>query len=84
MYFRNYGFGKSWLDYCLKSLVFKDPWKSNMAISSKHCSKLNGSTFAYLLINLRVIELEKLSLSNMQNLRTICEHIDCQSQVFSS
>ena len=26
----------------------------------------------------------KHSLGNMQNLRTVCEHIDCRSQVFVS
>ena len=30
---------------------------------------------------MKVIELEKVSLSNMENLRTVCEHIDCRSQV---
>ena len=38
----------------------------------------------YLSINMKGIELEKVSLSNMKNLPTVCEHIDCQSQVFSS
>ena len=34
------------------------------------------------MINLKAIELEKISLSNMQNARTVSEYIDCRSQVF--
>ena len=39
---------------------------------------------AYLLIIVNAIELEKVSLSNMQNRLTLCEHIDHRSQVYSS
>ena len=31
----------------------------------------------YLLITEKVIELEKVSVSDMQNLKIICQHIDC-------
>ena len=71
------------LDKCLKSPVFEDAWKSNMVNRAKHCSNLNESTFAYLLINVKDFELEKVSLSNMRNLWTVCEHIDFQRQIFS-
>ena len=33
----------------------------------------------YLLINVKAVILEKVSLSNMQNVWTVCEHIDCRS-----
>ena len=32
----------------------------------------------HLLINVKAIELEKVSLSDMKNLRTVSEHIDCR------
>ena len=63
------------LDKCLKSPVFEDAWKSNMVNRAKHCSNLNESTFAYLLINVKDFELEKVSLSNMRNLWTVCEQL---------
>ena len=84
MYFRSYGFRKTFLDKCLKSHVSQDRSKNNMVNGPKHCSNLNHNTFAYLSINVKAIELEKVSLSNMQNVRTISEHTDCRSQVFSS
>ena len=45
MYFRNYGFPKTWLDQCLKSPVPEDPTKSNMVNVPKHCSNLRGTSF---------------------------------------
>ena len=47
MYFRNYGFGKAWLDKCLKSAVSQYPLTSNIVNRPKHCSNsnLNGVTF---------------------------------------
>ena len=38
----------------------------------------------YLLVTVKVIELEKISFSAMQNLKTVFQHIDCRSQQFSS
>ena len=84
MYFSNYRLGKPWLHKCLKNPISKDLSESSMVNRTKHCSNVNRSTFAHLLINMKAIELEKVSLSNMQNLRTVCEHIDCRSQIFSS
>ena len=62
MYFRNYRLRKRWLDKSLKSNMVKGP---------KHCSNVNHSTFGYLLMNVKAIELEKVSLSDRQILRTI-------------
>ena len=84
MSFRDNGLTEPWLGKCLKSPVFEDSSKSNMVNGPKHCSNLNHSTLAYLLINVKAIELEKTSLSNMLNLQTVCKHIDCRSQTFSS
>ena len=84
MYSRNYGLGKPWLDKCLKNPISEDLSESSMVNRTKHCSNVNHSNFAHLLINVKAIELEKVSLSNMQNLGTVCEHIDCRAQAFSS
>ena len=84
MYFRNYGLRKPWLDKCLKSPVSKDSSKWNMVNGPKHSRNLNHSNLTYLLINVKAIELEKVSLSNMQNLRPVCEGIHCRSQVLFS
>ena len=46
MYFRNIGFGKPWLDKCLKSPLSEYSSKSNMVNGPKHCSNLNHSIFS--------------------------------------
>ena len=46
MYFRNYGLRKTLLEKCLKSVVSQYPSTSNMVKTPKHCSNLNGGTFA--------------------------------------
>ena len=56
MYFQNYRLRKPWEDKCIKSLIFEGNSKSNMVNGPKH-----------LLIKVMAIELEKVSLSNMQN-----------------
>ena len=71
MYFRNCGLPKTWLDQCLKSPVSEDPTKSNMVNKPKHCSNLKGTTLPYLLITGRSIALQKVSVSDVQNLKTI-------------
>ena len=83
MYFRNYGPRKPLLDKCLKSPVSEGPSKSNMLNQPKHCLNLNHSNLTIFIINGKIIELEKVSLSNKQNLRTVCEHIDSRSLTFS-
>ena len=54
MYFRNYGFPKTWLDQCLKSLVPDDPTKSNMVNAPKHCSNLRDTSFTIFIIHWEV------------------------------
>ena len=84
MHFRNYGFGKPSLDNCLKRPISEDSSKSNMGSGPKHYSNLNHSNFSRFIDQCEGNLIGKISLSNMQNLRTVCEHIDSQSQVFSS
>ena len=71
MYFRNYGLPKTWLDECLKSLVSDDSTKSNMVNGPKHCSNLKDTSLPYLLITGRSIALQKVSVSDVQNLKTV-------------
>ena len=37
----------------------------------EHCSNLNDSTFRYLLITLKVVALEEVSVSDTQNAKTV-------------
>ena len=71
MCFQNYGLPKTWLDECLKSLVSDDPTKSNMVNAPKHCAYLKETSLPYLLITGKSIVLQKISLSDVQNLKTV-------------
>ena len=62
---------KTWLDECLKSLVSDDPTKSNMVNAPKHCANLNDTSLPYLLITGKSIVLQKICLSDAQNLKTV-------------
>ena len=59
MYFRNYGFPKTWLDQCLKSPVSEDPSKNNMVNVPKHCSNLKNSSFTIFIVHWEVNYLTK-------------------------
>ena len=72
MYFRKYRLRKTRLDKCLESPVLEDHSTNNMVNEPKHGFNLNGSTFTVLLITGKVIELEKVTLSDMQSLETVC------------
>ena len=71
MYFRNYGFQKSWLDQCLKIPVSEDPSKSNMVNAPKHCSKLQECSFTIFVDHSEGNYLTKSFFSDMQNLKTV-------------
>ena len=71
MYFRTYGLPKRWLDQCLKSPVSEDPSKINMVNTTKHCSHSKDTSLPYLLITGKSIVLEKVSVSDIQNLKTV-------------
>ena len=76
MYFWNSLLPKRWLDKGLKSAVSEDPLRGNMVNWPKHCCNLDDSTFYHiywsLLITVKVIELEKVSFSAMENPKTVC------------
>ena len=71
MCFQNYGLPKTWLNECLKSPVSDDPTKSNMVNAPKHCANLKDISLPYLLITGKSIVLQKISLSDVQNLKTV-------------
>ena len=71
MSFRNYGLPKTWLDQCLKSPISEDPTKRNMVNAPKHCSNLKDSSLLYLLITGQSIVLQNVSVSHIQNLKTV-------------
>ena len=71
MYYRNYGLPKTLLDQWLKSPVSEDPTKSNMVNAPKHCSNLKDTSLPYLLITGKSIVLQKVSVSNIQHLKTV-------------
>ena len=60
-----------WLDQCLKSPVSEDPSKSNMINAPKYLEISMAAPLPYLLINVKAIDLEKVSLCEMQNLKTL-------------
>ena len=71
MYFRNYGLQKTWLDQCLKSPVSEHPTKSNIVNAPKHCSNLKDTSLPYLLITGKTIVLQNVSVSHIQNLKSV-------------
>ena len=71
MYFRNHGLPKTWLDQCLKSPVSEDPTKSSMVNAPKHSSNLKDTSLPYLLITGKSIVFQKVSVIDVQNLKTV-------------
>ena len=71
MYFPNYRLPKTWLDQYLKSPVSEDPTKSNIVNAPTHCSNLKDTSLPYLLITGKSIMLQKVSVSHIQNLKTV-------------
>ena len=72
MYFRNYGLAKTRLDKYLKSDVSHYPLTSNMVKATKHLSSYHGGIFIILIDHGQGIEFEKLNLSDMKNVITLC------------
>ena len=71
MYIRNYGLPKTSVDQCLKSPVSEDPTKSNMVNAPKHFSNLRNTSLPYLLITGKSIVIQKVSVSDVKNLKTV-------------
>ena len=60
-----------WLDQCLKSPVSEDSSKSNMVNEPKYVQILMTAPLPYLLINVKAIDLQEVSLSEMQTLKIV-------------
>ena len=54
-----------------KKSRFRGPTKSNMVNTPKHCSNLKDTSLPYLLITGNLAVLQKVSVSHMQNLKTV-------------
>ena len=54
-----------------KKPVSEDPTRSNMVNAPKHCSNLKDTPLPYLLITGKSIVSQKVSVSDMQNLKTL-------------
>ena len=72
MYSRCWRLPKTWLDKCLKSPVSEDLFRTNTEIGPNTVEIRWPAPLPYLLITLEAIELERISLSDMQNVTTIC------------
>ena len=71
MYLRNYWLQKMCLEECLKSPVSEHPSKSNMVNGREYIEIWMTAPLPDLLINAKGIDLEKVSLCEMQNLKTV-------------
>ena len=71
MHFRNYGLRKTWSIKSLKSPLSENPSTSNIVSRPQTFEIRTTPPLPYLLITLQDIELEKISLSNMQSLRNV-------------
>ena len=71
MYFWTYVLPITWLDKRLKSPFLEDPSTSDMVNGPKNVEIWTTAPLPYLLNPVKGVQLEKVSLSDMQNLRTI-------------
>ena len=60
-----------WLDQCLKSPVSEDSSKGNMVNRPKYVEICMTAALPYLLIAVKAIDFQKVSVSDMQNLKTV-------------
>ena len=67
-----------------KPLFQKNLRKSKFSWAPNTSETFTAALFSQFSINLGQSELEKISLSQIQTLRTVWEHFDCRSHVFPS
>ena len=72
MFFGTYELRKAWLEKCLKNPDSEDPSTSNMVNGRNTVEIWTTAPSAYLLIPVKTITVEKVSVSDMQNLSTVC------------
>ena len=70
MYFRHYGLPKTRLDKYKKETFPSTLQTSNMVNALKHCSNLHVARLPYSSITAKDFEFQKVTLSDMQNLKT--------------
>ena len=70
MYFQKYGPRITWLDQCLKSRVSSDPSEATWSTRPNIVEICMAAHLRYLLIAVKAIDLQKVSVSDMQNLKT--------------
>ena len=72
MHLRNYGLQKAWLDNCLKSPISEDHLTENVVTGQNAVSISTTAPLQYSWITVNIIEWERVSLSDMENLKTVC------------
>ena len=55
----------------------EDPFTSDIVNIPNTVEICTTAPLSYLLITVKAIDLEKVSFRDVQNLRTVCSHIDC-------
>ena len=76
MYFQNCGLRNTWRNKCRKTPVSEETSTKNTVRERSTAVIWTTPPLSYLLITVEAIEFEKISLSDMQTLRNVCEHID--------
>ena len=71
MYLRNYGLRKTLLYQRLKSPISENPLKKNMENARKSVEIWIKAPLPYLAIPAKAIDLQKVSVSDMENLKTV-------------
>ena len=72
MYFQNVGLRKTWLDNCLKIPILEDPSRSKKETSPNTVEIWTTVPLLFLLISVKAVEKAKVSVSDKQNLKTVC------------
>ena len=72
MYFRNYGFSNTWLENATKVPFQRYPQYETWQTSRITDSISATAPLPYLLTTVNVIQFEKVTVSDMQNLKTLC------------
>ena len=60
-----------WLDKCLESPVSEDSSKGNMVNGLKYVEIWMTAALPYLLLAVKAIDFQKVSVSDMQNLKNV-------------
>ena len=72
MYLRYFGLRKTWLNKSPKSTLSEDSSESDMQGGANTVEICTTPPLPYLLLTVKAIELKKISLADMQILKTVC------------